>query len=90
MLSSVEERQFRLKRGLCLDKVEGLEGTGLPMRSQLPSWVPDWEVHRPSSSFILHPNFATMNAAGTTQASCTFSLDGLMVLPRGIEFDQVS
>ena len=90
VLSAVEERQFRLKRDLCLDKVEGLEGTGLPMRSQLPSWVPDWEVHRPSSPFILHPNFATMNAAGTTQASCTFSLNGLMILPRGIEFDQVS
>lgn len=91
VLSAVEDRQFRLKRDRELDKkIEGLEGNELPMNSQLPSWVPDWEVHRPSSPFVLHPAFATMKAAGSTQASCTFSTDGLTLLSRGIAFDQIA
>lgn len=61
------------------------------MDSQFPSWVPDWEVHRPSSPFLLHRKFATMKAAGSTQASCTFFLlMGLTLLFRGIAFDQVA
>lgn len=91
VLSPVEERQFRLKRDRKLDKgIQGLEGHELPMDSQIPSWVPDWEVHRPSSPFILHPAFAGMKAAGSTQASCTFSPDGLTMLARGNAFDQVA
>lgn len=90
-LSAVEDRQFRLKRNRKLDKeIEGLEGNELPMDTQLPSWVPDWEVHRPSSPFILHPAFATMKAAGSTHAQCTFSTDGLTIFCRGISFDRVA
>lgn len=91
VLSAVEERQFRLKRNRKVDKqIEDLEGNQLPMDSQLPCWVPDWEVHRPSSPFILHPAFATMDAAGSTRATCTFSTDGLTMLSRGIAIDQVA
>lgn len=91
VLSTVEDRQFRLKRDRNLDKeIEGLDGNELPMDSQLPSWVSDWEVHRPSSPFMLHPAFATMKAAGSTDASCTFSANGLTLFSRGFVFDQVA
>ena len=91
VLSAVEEGQFRLKRDRELDKeIDGLEENELPMDSQLPSWVPDWEVHRPSSPFILHPAFATMKAAGSTQAVCKFSTNGLTLFSRGFAVDQVA
>ena len=90
-LSAVEDRQFRLKRDREIDKgIDGLEENELPMDSQLPSWVSDWEVHRPSFPFILHPAFSIMKAAGSTQASCTFSTDGLTLFSRGTVFDRVA
>ena len=89
-LSAVEDRIFRLKRDRKLDKgVETLEGIERPMVGQLPSWVPDWQVHSPSSPFILHPAFPTMKAAGSTQASCSISVDSLTLFCRGLAFDQV-
>ena len=91
IVSAVEEQQFRLRRNRKTDKhIDGLEGNELPMKSQLPTWVPDWEVHRPSSPLLLHSNFAAMRAAGSTAASCTPSTDGLRMHSRGIAFDQVA
>ena len=91
ILSAVEDQIFRLRRNRKPDKyIDGLEGNELPMNSQLPTWVPDWEVHRPSSSLLLHSNFAAMRAAGSTAASCTFSADGSRMQIRGIAFDQVA
>lgn len=91
VLSAVEEQQFRLKRDRRLDnEIGGLEGSELPMDSQLPHWVPDWEVHRSSSPFPLHPAFTTMKAAAATQALCSFSTDGLTLHSRGIAFDGVA
>lgn len=91
ILSAVEDQQFRLRRNRKIDKyIDGLEGNELPMKSQLPAWVPDWEVHRPSTPLLLHSNFAAMSAAGSTAASCTFSADGLRMHSRGIAFDQVA
>ena len=91
VLSAVEDRQFRLKRDREQDKqIEGLEENDLPMDSQLPSWVSDWEVHRPSSPFILHPAFGTMRAAGPTQSICNFSADGLSLFAYGAAFDRVA
>ncbi len=90
VLSAIEEPWYRLKRNRKPDRViEGLEENELPMNSQLPSWVPDWEVHKLSSSFLLHPAFPTMRAAGTSQTSCSFSADGLTLFCRGLAFDQV-
>ncbi len=90
ILSAIEEPWYRLKRNRKPDReIEGLEENELPMNSQLPSWVPDWEVHKLSSSFLLHPAFPTMRAAGTSQTSCSFSVDGLTLFCRGLAFDQV-
>ena len=58
ILSAIEEPWYRLKRNRKPDsEIEGLEGNQLPMNSQLPSWVPDWEVHQLSTSFYCIQRF---------------------------------
>ena len=91
ILNAVEDHQFRLKRDRRLDRlITNIEENELPSNSQLPSWVLDWEVHRPSSPLLLRPDFSSMRAAGSTFASCTFSTDGVRMTARGVAFDKVT
>ena len=60
------------------------------MDSQLPSGVLDWKVHSPISPLLVHPAVATMKAAGSAQAACAFSSNGLTLLPPGFVFDRVA
>ena len=90
ILSAVEDHGFRSKRNRKEDQKLGEESWWLPKDAQLPHWVPDWEVHRPSSSFLMHPAFGSMRASGTTEANCDFSNDSCALCIRGLLFDRVT
>lgn len=90
VLSAIEDHRFRLERDRKDDQRNSLGSSELPKNKQLPSWVPDWEVHRPSSPFLLHPCFAKWRAAGPSMASCTFSMDHSTLLSYGIAYDTVA
>ncbi len=90
VLSAFEDHRFRLERDCKDDQRNSLGGSELPKNKQLLSRVPDWEVHRPSSPFLLHPCFVKWRAAGLSMASCTFSTNHSTFLSYGIAYDTVA
>jgi hypothetical protein len=73
-----------------LDVLSAVEDHRYRLRPGLPSWVPDWEVHIPSSPFSAHPDFPWMCAAGASKAACTFDCDDKSLVACGHILDSLN
>jgi hypothetical protein len=73
-----------------LDILGAVEDHRYRTKSDLPCWVPDWEVHVPSSPFSAHPDFASMRAAGDSKATCIFGHDNKTLTARGQILDSLN
>jgi hypothetical protein len=72
-----------------LDILSAVENHMYRLRPGLPFWVPDWEVHVPSSPFLAHPDFTRMCAAGGSKASYRFDHDSKCLAAHGRIIDSV-
>jgi hypothetical protein len=79
-----------IQRDQNLDILSAVEDHRYRIRPGLPCWVPDWEVHGPSSPFSAHPDFALMRAAGDSQATCIFGNDDKTLIARGQVIDSLN
>ncbi|KAE9364913.1 HET-domain-containing protein, partial [Stipitochalara longipes BDJ] len=81
--------QSWIQRDKDLDILSAVEDHRYRHRRGLPYWVPDWEVHVPSSPFSAHPDFTFMCAAGDSKATCTFEYDNKTLIARGQIIDSL-
>jgi hypothetical protein len=76
---------------MTLDILGAVEDHSYRLKKQLPSWVPDWEVHPPATPFITLEQYSLWNACeGSDQPiSVHFRDDNKILLVKGLTLDIV-
>lgn len=70
-----------------LDVLNAAECHHYRLNSKLPTWVPDWEVHPVSHSFVLDSGFPSMSASNNSQPIVSFSQDNRILFATGVLVD---
>ena len=69
------------------DVLSAIECRKYSLKSKLPTWVPDWEVHPIAWSFVSMANFPSMQASGGSQSVVSFSSDNKVLSATGMVVD---
>jgi hypothetical protein len=74
-----------------IDILGACEDHSYRLKKELPSWVPDWEVHAPSMPLSLLDAYASWNTSKnlTNQISAVFSSNNHILTIKGVTVDKV-
>ena len=70
-----------------LDVLNAVQCHLYSLNSKLPTWVPDWEVHPVSRSFVLDSGFPNMSASNNSQPIVSFSQNNRILFATGVLVD---
>jgi len=81
--------RYCIEKHKTLDILSATEDRAYRLKSCLPTWVPDWEVHPPSAALHTLPHFRQWRACGEAGISVRFSGDGEILIAKGVILDRI-
>ena len=83
--------KYHIEKTDTLDILGAVEDHSYRLKKELPSWVPDWEVHPPALALSLLDQYSSWDASRElrNQISAVFSSDNKILIAKGITVDTV-
>ncbi|MCJ1234855.1 hypothetical protein MMC14_002818 [Varicellaria rhodocarpa] len=87
----VKFSKYLIEKTGTLDVLSAVEDHSYRLNKELPSWVPDWEVHSPALALSLLDQYSSWDASRglNDQNSASFSSDSKTLIAKGITVDTI-